>query len=140
MVHKKAEMSEIEPEIDFVRTMKKEKRLTATKAIRKYCVNRCGGTYKKVRDCSDTKCYLYSRRLGYDLNRKKRAHVDFKQGDGGKFIAKNKSHQLTAVNGFKSVSGGIISVSDAIIVSKKKWEELQEKKEAENAKTKDAEK
>ena len=107
--------------------MDKEKRLTAGQVIRKYCVNRCGGTYKRARDCSDTDCPLYSRRLGHDPNRKKRPHVDFKHGNGGKYVCKNKSRQLTAVNGFKSVSGGIISISDAIIVSKKQWEEIQKK-------------
>lgn len=105
----------------------KEKRLTATKAIRKYCVDRCGGTYKKVRDCSDIDCSLHSRRLGHEPNRKKRPRIDFKRDNRGKYVSKIKSHQLTAVNGFKDVSGGIISISDAIIVSKKEWDEIQEK-------------
>ena len=112
----------------------KEKRLTATQAIRKYCVSTCGGTYKRVRDCADTKCPLHSRRLGHEPNRKKRPRIDFKRDNRGKYVSKIKSPQLTAVNGFKDVSGGIISISDAIIVSKKRWEELQKKNEKEEEK------
>lgn len=65
-----------------------EKRLTRSKAIRKYCLDCCLSSANEVKLCSCRKCPLYTYRLGYEVdeqgNRMARHKGDknrFRQGE-----------------------------------------------------------
>lgn len=42
--------------------------MTPVKSIRKYCLDCAGNSYKEVRFCPNTNCYLYPFRLGKNPN------------------------------------------------------------------------
>lgn len=44
--------------------------LTPVKAIRAYCVKRCGGAPGEVRKCPEVECQLYPYRMGHNPRRK----------------------------------------------------------------------
>ena len=45
-------------------------RLTPIKAIRKHCIECCGGSHKEVRECNRVDCHLYPYRMGINPRRK----------------------------------------------------------------------
>lgn len=47
-----------------------EKRISALKAIRKYCLQCSDGSFAEVKNCPITKCELYDFRFGHNPNRK----------------------------------------------------------------------
>ncbi|MCK4576852.1 hypothetical protein KAU34_10620 [candidate division WOR-3 bacterium] len=112
--------------------MDKEKRLTALikqwisifgntksyKAIRLNCISCCAGHKKAPAKCENYECPLFPWKTGHsELSRKERS---YHRGGGGKFVhtvdtvAKTKLEQITGI-------------SEAVIVPKKKWDEIQEK-------------
>ena len=78
----------------------------------------CGGNRKAPAKCEDFNCPLFPWKTGKsELSRKERS---YHKGNNGKFIhtvdtvAKTKLEQITGI-------------SEAVIVPKKKWDEIQEK-------------
>lgn len=59
------------------------KKLTPLKAIRKHCIECCGGSPKEVRLCTDKTCFLWSFRFGMTLERylNRKRYVEKKKMD-----------------------------------------------------------
>lgn len=117
--------------------MDKEKRLTplikqwisifgnikSYKAIRLNCISCCAGHKKAPAKCENYECPLFPWKTGKsELSRKERS---YHRGDGGKFI-----HTVDTVG--KTKLEQITGISEAVIVPKKKWDEIQEKLKEKN--------
>ena len=102
--------------------MDKEKRLTPLKAIRKFCIECQGKSMKEVRLCQNVNCIFWGFRMGHKPKTEKARHYinqEQKHDSKGLFLHKKRIKILS--------EKGAVAISEAVIVPKKKWDEIQEK-------------
>ena len=112
--------------------MDKEKRLTPLKAIRKFCIQCQGESMKRVRQCQNVNCVLWGFRMGhkpFSTKDKVGHHSRQERSLDGHFL-RNKRVKIP-------LEKRVVTVSEAVIVPKKKWDEIQEKLKGKNGNEKD---
>ena len=93
------------------------------KAIHLKCIECCGGNRKAPSKCENFNCPLFAWKTGHSELRQNSREIT--RDEDGKFI-----HTVNTVR--KRKLEQTVSISEAVIVPKKKWEEIQERLKEKN--------